>query len=53
MKEKVNNQVLFDQVRHGSFIELMTEMILLLPIMTIAARLSTMQFVVHSRTMTR
>ena len=53
MKEKVNNQVLFDQVRHSSFIELMTEIILLLAIMTIAARVSTKQFVVHSRTTTR
>ncbi len=27
MKEKVNNQVLFDQVRHGSSVELVTETI--------------------------
>ncbi len=53
MKEKVNNQVLFDQVRHGSFIELVMDIILLLAIMTIAARVSTKQFVVHSQTMTR
>ncbi len=53
MKEKVNNQVLFDQVRHGGFIDLVVEKILLLVIMTIAARVSTKQFVVHSQTMTR
>lgn len=38
MKEKVNNQVLFDQVRHGSFLELVMEIVLLVAIMTIAAR---------------
>ncbi len=53
MKEKVNNQVLFDQVRHGSFVELVTETILLFAIMTIAVRVSTKQFVVHSQTMIR
>lgn len=54
MKEKVNNQVLFDQVRRGSIVELVMEIILLSAIMTIAARVSTKQFLcVHSQTMTR